>query len=30
LFVFQSPEVNIVGEEIGSQLQGSKILLLVT
>lgn len=30
LFVFQSPEVNIVGEEMGSQLQGSKIMLLVT
>ena len=29
-FVFQSPEVNIVGEEMGSQLQGSKILLFVT
>ena len=24
LFVLQSPEVNIVGEEMGSQLQGSK------
>ena len=30
LFVFQSPEVDVVGEEMGSQLQGSKILLMVT